>query len=215
MACKVAGGYHFEAGGLKYDLLEDGRDHPIVAGQTSSLTRKGENEWLRVNKTNGVETSRTEWKLSADGKTLPLQNTGTEADGSTYKSERTVTRVGPGSGAAGTWKQGKFSSSATPTMILSDAGDGRMKVEYPESKTTRVMTFDGKTVTTNGPRASSDATATFQKVSPTEFKYTELLKGKPFVVGTETVSADGKVIKDVNWIADKPTNKYVEIWERQ
>lgn len=212
---KIPGGYHFGEAGLQYELLEDGKDHPVMADATSSLTKTGPNEWLRVNKARGVEVSRTKWELSNDGKTLTLTNTGTDANGMSYKTVGVVTRVGAGSGAAGTWKQGKRTTSEPATMILSDAGGGKIKVEYVESKTTRVMTFDGKPVVSSGPRVSADATATFQRVSPTEFKYTELIKGKPFVVGMETVSADGKVIKDVNWVEGKPEGKYIEIWEKQ
>lgn len=208
-------GYHFDYGALKYDVYEDGKDYPVVTDATISLKHTGNNEWLYVRKFKGTETSRGEMKLSDDGKTLVVKITGTRADGSTYKSEETNTRLDASTGVSGTWKAVKESTSAESTMLLSDAGSGKIKAEYPQAKSTIVMTFDGKPVTSSGPRTTADETSTFTRVSPTEFKYTELLKGKPYVSGIETVSADGKVLKDVNWLVSKPAEKFIAIWERQ
>ena len=207
--------YHFDLGAIKYDVVEDGQDHPVMPERTTALTKKGENEWVQVNKIKGVETSRTEMTLSPDGKTLTRDVTGTHADGSTYQAQYVETRLDDSKGLAGTWKDTKDESSATEIMVYSDGGAGTIQMTFPASKATMLVTLDGKPVVESGPRAMQGETVTFQQVSPTELHYAVQMKGKPFVEGTETVSEDGKLMKDVNWLVTKPTEKTTEVFDKQ
>ncbi len=207
--------YHFDYGAVKFDVGEDGKDYPVIATRTASLKSTGKNEWLQVSKANGVEVSRAELKLSDDGKTLTSKGTGTRADGSTFKSESVDERVSGGPGLAGTFKSVKESTTASSVMTWSDAGAGKIKVDYPSSKGTTLVTFDGKPVKEEGPRAIPDETTTYKQVSSTEIKYTVFEKGKSYVEGVETVSADGKVLKDVSWLVTKPAEKTTAIYEKQ
>jgi hypothetical protein len=212
---KTGNAYHFDLGALKYDVIEDGVDHPIVPDHTSNLKSTGKNEWLEVDKVKGVETSRSKMTLSSDGNTLTMVRTGTRADGSTYKAETKVVRVGAGSGLAGTWKDVSEDSSAKETMVYSDGGNGKLKMQYVEAKSETVVALDGTPATENSPRATPGETFSYKKASPTELKYTVLMQGKPFVEGMQTVSADGKVLKDVSWLVSQPTEKTTEIFEKE
>ncbi len=211
---KTGNVYHFDFGALKFDVADDGKDYPVVPTRTVSLKSTGKNEWLQVGKVNGVETSRTILKLSSDGKTESDVTTGTRADGSTYKSESTSERISGGPDLAGTWKDTKESSSASSIMVYSDGGPGKLKIEYPASKATILAPLDGKSVQETGPRAVPDSTYSYRQTSPTELKYIGYLKGKPYYEGIETVSPDGKTLKDVSWLVTKPNEKTTEIYEK-
>lgn len=212
---KNGNAYHFDMGAVKYDVFDDGQDHPTVPDHTTMLKSTGKNEWLQVDKVKGVEVSRAKMTLSNDGNTLTISGTGTRADGSTYKADTKVTRVGTGSGLAGTWKDVSENSSAGETVICSDAGNGKIKLAFVESKSEVVVGLDGVPAPQVGPRVPAGETWSVHKVSPTELKYTISMQGKPFVDGIETVSADGKVLKDVSWLVSQPTEKTTEIFDKQ
>ncbi len=212
---KTGNVYHFDYGAMKFDIADDGKDYPILPTRTSSLKPTGKNEWLGVDKMNGTEISRYTMKLSSDGKTLTQVTTGTRADGSTYKIEETDTRVGAGPDIAGTWKDTKESSSAPSSMTYSDAGPNTLKIEWPASKLSVTLPLDGKPSAENGPRAIPNFTIGYKKVSVTELKYVAYLSGKPYFEGVQTVSADGKVMKDVRWLAAKPAEKTTAVFEKE
>lgn len=212
---KIPVGYHLDMGAVAFDIYEDGQDHVTFPNHTASLKSTGPNQWLRIVKTNGKETSRSIITLSEDGNTLSFKSTGTRADGSTYTSEMVDQRVGTGSGLAGTWKNTKESSNAVETVILSDAGNGKVKWDFPSSKGGYVSTPDGAPVPMTGPRATPGETVATTIVSPTELNYTEFMSGKPFVQGTDTLSPDGKVMTEVNWLVSQPTEKTTAVYEKQ
>ena len=211
---KTGNTYHFDYGALKFSITDDGKDYPVMPTRTSSLKKTGSNEWLVVGKVNGVEASRTTLKLSSDSNTLTETTTGTRADGSTYKSETTSTRVSSGPDISGTWKDTKESSSAPEVMTYIDAGSNMLKIDYPASKGSGTYPLDGKPVAESGPRAVPDMTTGFKKISGTELKYVTYIKGKPYFEGVQTVSADGKVMKDVGWLVVKPAEKTTEVFEK-
>jgi hypothetical protein len=212
---KTGNMYNFDYGALKFAIGDDGKDYPIMPTRTSSLKMTGKNEWLVVGKVNGVETERSTLKLSSDGKTLTETTTGTRADGSSFKSEETDMRVSGGPDIAGTWKDTKQSSSAPELMTYIDAGPNMLKIDFPASKGSGTYPLDGKPVAETGPRAVPDMTTSFKKISGTELKYVTYIKGKPYFEGMQTVSADGKVLKDVGWLVVKPAEKTTEIFEKE
>ena len=212
---KTGNVYHFDYGAVKFQVADDGKDYPVMPTRTTSLRKTGDDEWLVVGKTNGVETSRTVLKLKDGGKAISETTTGTRADGSTYKSEETNVRTGPGPDISGTWKDTKESSSADSVMVYSDGGAGKLKVDYPSSKGSATLPLDGTAVSETGPRAIPGMTYSYKKVSPTELKYTVLFNGKPYVQATQTVSADGKVLKDVGYLVSKPKELTTEVFEKQ
>lgn len=207
--------YHFDYGAVKFDVTDDGKDCPVVPTRTTSLKSTDKNEWLVVDKVNGVETERTTLKLSDDGKIESDTTTGTRADGSTYKSESTSERISGGPDLAGTWKDTKESNSSTDTMVYSEAGPNMLKIDEPASKSSTVYTLDGKPVAQTGPRAIPDWTTSYKRLSPTELQYKVFVKDKIYFEGTQTVSADGKVIKDVGWLASKTNEKTIAIYEKE
>ena len=207
--------YHFDYGAVKFDIADDGKDYPIVPTRTGSLKSTGKDEWLEVLKINGVETERTTIKLSSDGKVETETTTGTRADGTTYKSESSSERISGGPDLAGTWKDTKESSSANDVMVYSDAGPNMLKIDEPISKSSTVYPLDGKPVAETGPRAVPDFTVGYKQLSPTELQYKVFVKGKLQFAGTQTVSADGKVLTDVGALASKPNEKTTAIYEKE
>ena len=212
---KNGNSYHFDYGAVKFDITDDGKDCPVVSTRTSSLKPTGKNEWLMVNKRNGIELSRSTLTLSSDGKTLTETTTGTRADGTTYKNEKTDERLSGGPDLAGTWKDRKESSNVAEVMTYADGGNGMLKIDYPASKDSTVYPLDGKQTQSTGPRAIPDFTTAYKKVSGTELKYSVYMKNKPYFEGVQTVSPDGKMLKDVGWLVTKPDEKMTEIFEKQ
>ncbi|MDE1161437.1 MAG: hypothetical protein PW792_05755 [Acidobacteriaceae bacterium] len=212
---KIPNGYHFDLGAVKYDVFEDGQDHSTVGNRTESLKSTGKHEWLRVYKVDGKEVGRATLRLSEDGTKLTEDITGTDADGSTYSQHVTLERADSRPDLAGTWKQTKAAFSARLLMVYSETDGGKWKVETPSSHSVIVFSLDGTPASESGPRAIADETYAYTKVSDTELKYTIFEKGVPYAEGTETVSTDGKMLKDVSWLTVKPAEKEIDVWEKQ
>lgn len=211
---KIPNGYHFDLGAVKYDVFDDGQDHPAVGNRTTNLKSVGRNEWLLVTKVDGKETSHATMRLSSDGKELTEDLTGTHADGSVYTEHIVDVRVGSGEALAGTWKEAR-ADVPNKVMVYSGAENGRWKMETPATQQIIVAPLDGTPVPAGGPRVMTGETFSFARVSDKQIKYTVFESGTPYIEGTETITPDGKVMKDVSWLVIKPSEKTTEIWEKQ
>ena len=212
---KKGNAYHFDYGALKYDIIEDGQDHTTVPEHTAMLKVTGNGEWLTVDKVKGTEVSRATMKLSNNDANLDISSTGTRPDGTTYKDETKVIRVGAGSGLAGTWKSVADNNTERDEMVYSDAGGGKLKIQYVHEKSEVIAPLDGTPTKESGPRVTPIESMTFKRVTPTELKYTVLMSGKPFAEGVQDVSADGKVLKEESWLVSQPTEKMTQVFEKQ
>lgn len=205
--------YTFDAGSFKFSFGCDGKDYNILPDRTVSCTGSG-NSYTMVWKINGKVQSTTKQTISSDGKTLTSIDTGTRPDGSTFTDRETDTRVGAGSGMAGTWKSTAVKNSAPGMFILKVNGDV-LHYESPRYKSTSDAKLDGTPAPIKGPTSAAGLMVSNKYDGPNKVLSIVTLNGKEMGRDVMTLSADGKTITDVSWTAGKESEKQTYVYERQ
>ena len=124
---------HYSDGvNVSYDFGLDGKEYPTAFGRVTSWTAAGKNAWDSVVKADGKVLGKGHRELSADGKTLTMTFTGTNADGSAYDEQDVYERTGPGEGLIGTWRSVKVKNPSGPrTFVISSPRPGILHYEIP------------------------------------------------------------------------------------
>jgi hypothetical protein len=137
---------HYSDGvNVSYDFGLDGKEYPTAFGRVTSWTAAGKNAWDSVVKADGKVLGKGHRELSADGKTLTMTFTGTNADGSAYDEQDVYERTGPGEGLIGTWRSVKVKNPSGPrTFVISSPRSGILHYEIPEMKASVEGPADGK-----------------------------------------------------------------------
>lgn len=205
--------YTLDTGTFKFNFGCDGKDYNILPDRTISCTGSGRSYTL-VSKVNGKHYATTKREISADGKTLTDVTTGTRPDGTAYTDHETDTRVGGGSGMAGTWKETAIKNSAPGIFVLKMNGDV-LHYESPGYKEWSDAKLDGTPAPIKGTDVPAGVTTWNKSQGPNKVESAVLLNGKEIARDVMTLSADGKTITDVSWTPGKESEKQTYVYERQ
>jgi hypothetical protein len=211
---KTPTGFRFSNGStVTYDIVVDGKDHPMIFDRTTAWTGAGKNSWDAVTKAHGTVLSRTHRTLSADGKIMTIAYTEYRADGTTTQESDTYTRVSGGPGLAGKWKD-TSTKAASDVMAIAIPGPGRFEISYPTDKSGVSGKTDGSPAPFAGPLTPPGATSHVKAVGPNRWQIDGTLKGKTYFTGSMSVSADGKTLTRTTWIPGKGSEKAVEVYDK-
>jgi len=187
-----SGEMQFTVDGQSYKFKVDGKDYPDPFGQTSAWTAIDATSWKSVNKLNGKVVSTDTLKLSADGKSLSVETTGTKPNGDKMDDKTTYARVAGTEGLAGKWKTRNFSSSGPDVFeLITTAGNGLTYKSATENMSCEAK-LDGKDYPCTGPTVPPGWTVAYSKTSAGDLEATLKHDGKPMYKYTYKVSADGK-----------------------
>src|SRR5580658_2449773 len=193
--------YTVDSGTFKFSFACDGKDYNVLPDRTISCSGSG-NSYTLVEKVNGTLYATIKRQISADGNTLTDVTTGKRPDGTAFTDHETDTRVGGGSGMAGTWKATAVKNSAPGVFILKVNGDV-LHYENPGYKETSDAKLDGTPAPIMGPDAPAGLTVSNKSDAPNKVTTVVYLNGKELGRDVMTLSADGKMITDVSWTPGK------------
>lgn len=205
--------YTVDTGTLKFNFACDGKDYNVLPDRTVSCTGSGRS-YTMVEKIKGNLYATTKREISADGKRMTDVTDGRRPDGTTFTDHETDTRVGSGSGLAGTWRSTAVKSSAPGVMVLKVNGDV-LHYENPGYKSTSDAKLDGTPAPIKGPTAPAGLTTWNKAQGPNKVESAVLLNGKEVGRDVMTLSADGKTITDVSWTPGKESEKQTYVYEKQ
>jgi hypothetical protein len=205
--------YTLDTGSFKFSFGCDGKDYHVLPDRTISCTGSG-NSYMLVGKINGKVQSTVKRTISADGKTLTDVTTGTRPDGTAYTDHETDTRVGSGSGMAGTWKETAIKNSAPGVFVLKVNGDV-LHYENPGYKDVSDSKLDGTPGPIKGPTAPAGLMVSNKSDGPNKVLSIVTLDGKELGRDVMTLSPDGKTITDVSWTPGKESEKQTYVYEKQ
>lgn len=100
------------------------------------------------------------------------------------------------------------------TLVYRDAGNAAMRMESVEARSIIVTRFDGAPSPDTGPKGAGNTLAV-KATSPTSYRWTFSVAGKPFVQGENTLAADRQSFTEVSWLVEKPGDKVTLVYERQ
>lgn len=118
----------------------------------------------------------------------------------------------------GTWKLRLADPAEKPeTLVYSDAGHGAMRMVSVEDKSLIVTRFDGRPApdTGRGAAAGPKRSLAITALSPTRYRWTFAIAGKPFVSGVNTLAADGRSFTEVSWRVNAPAKTVTLVYDRQ
>jgi hypothetical protein len=189
------GAVRVTADGRSYSFKPDGSAATNSMGQTEHWTKTDNNNWKTVTSV-GPETVTDILKVSDDGKTLTDTATGAKPNGDPINATSTYTRIAPGKGLFGTWKNTKNSNSTPNSAQIEANGENGIIWNIPEIKASVKLNFDGKAVAPTGPTVPHGLTLSATKSGPRSFTLVEKMKGKTIWRGHFTVSPDGKTLTE-------------------
>ncbi len=210
------GGFHLStpSKSFEYDYTCDGKDYPVVSGRTGTCMKIDETHYDMAGKMNGEPDWHGTSVISEDGKQMTNTAYVHRPDGTDSVDKNTYERVGTGTGRAGTWRNVKSSASVADVLTISLAGD-TMRSEMPAYKMVMTAKLDGSLATLEGPTVAKDFTIRVTADSPTKLHYVEAFNGKTMAEGTQTVSADGKTLVEVEWEPGGTGEKQTYVYEKQ
>jgi hypothetical protein len=168
-----SGLWHVSFGNLGYDFAPDGKPYPFLNNTI-------------VTSIAGKVTETDKETLSADGKTITDETTGTRPDGTSYTDSEVAMRSGEGSGFFGKWVSTKEDSTAKGITVISTAPDGTITWAFPGARESVTGKFDGV-----------------------------VLNGKVVAEGIQALAADGKSFTDTSWAPGKMSEKTMEYYAKQ
>lgn len=210
---KTPAGYHFSNGStVAYDIVVDGKDHPMIFDRTAAWTSTGKNSWDAVTKAHGAVLTKTHRTISADGRTMTATYIENRGDGSTVQESDTFTRVSGGPGLAGKWKDTGAKADST-VMAIAIPAPGSFEISYPKDKSSISGKTDGSPAPYVGPMTPPGAVSHVKATGPSRWQIDGTLKGKTYFTGSISVSADGKTLTRTTWIPGKESEKTVEVYD--
>ena len=211
---RIPHGYHFDFGAVSFDVGDDGRDYPTVPSRTTSLKAVGKLEWLRVHKIDGKEVDRSIIQVTPDQQTLLIHTVAKLPGGGTHVSEDRLQRVGSGVGLAGTWRGSVAGINVAKTLVLADAGAGKVRWQFPDDAQYFVAVPDGAPAAYHGAHAVPGVTVRLHAISGVQMRWTEFVQGKPYQQGIDQLSAHGRSLTETTWFVAKPGERQEAVYHR-
>jgi hypothetical protein len=192
-----AGAMRSTAEGQSYEFKVDGQPYAGTFGDTVMWKAVSASSWQVVHRRN-TPLGTDAIAVSADGKTLTVNSTGTLPDGTAYDDTAAFARVSGGPGLAGTWKSTKVTISSPLVIEFSPyEGDG-ITWKIPALHGTVNLKFDGKDNPVDAPTVPADFTVAATAAGPRAFTLVEKLGGKVVYRARYTLSADGRTLTAVD-----------------
>src|SRR5215469_13323729 len=194
--------YHSDEGSIQYDFACDGKDYPTFAGQTVSCEETA-TSLDSTYKQNGKVVLTTKRQLAAGGKSYTSTSTYMRPDGGQTVTKSTHTRVGQGTGMAGTWKSASTSSDHISSFTMRLNGNS-LHYDSPEDHASWDGTLDGTPASVKGPAVPDGLMVSEKLEGPNKMVSEATIGGKVIGRSEDTLSADGKSSTEINWDPAKP-----------
>jgi hypothetical protein len=198
--------------GQSYNFKTDGKDYPSPFGNTAAWKSVDASTWQTTWKVNGKTVVTDRVKISPDGKTLTIEETGTKPNGEKIDDTTTYQRVSGGPGLAGKWKTQKMNSASPGVFEFSQTAD---VLTYKDDQNMTCPTrLDGKDSPCSGPSMGPGWTVAVTNVNARGFDLAVKKDGKLLYKYTYTVPADGKTMMMTGG-ATATNEKVTAIYDRQ
>jgi hypothetical protein len=198
-AREESGALRLTEGDRSYIVRFDGKEYPHPLGGVVRWTRIDDRSWEMTLTQNGKVIGNPIYRLTDDGRTLTTRPNSGPGDTLVYR--RTS---GEGQDLVGAWSL-KTASFTTLEVLVAEGYD----LVYGVGPAKVKANFDGRDY---HPTAGSE-TVRISRVGVDGFSSTVSINGKPVVVNTFTVSADGQTLTQVGGFFGQPP-KHTSVYER-
>jgi hypothetical protein len=212
---KPGGLFHLAAGGIiEYDFACDGKPYTTLGNRSIACSGSPQAGYDFTTATGSTVLAKSHRTFSADGKTMTIKGTSMRPDGSTSAYEETYRRQTGSSGLVGKWLDIK-DVQQVPEIETWSVNNSALHVQNTVLKQTVDAKLDGSEGKVAGPAIPPGASVSFKPQGSNKLAYEYKLNGKVLYQGVYTLSADGKVMTDDDWIPGRESEKAIVIWEKQ
>lgn len=217
---KDDGSFNYSDGPISYDFACNGNPYSTFANRTITCTGGPQRGFTFTMKAGSTVLSKSYRVISPDGKTMTVQDTDVNPNGTSSSYEEVYKRIGETSGTKSTvglaakWKNVSAKETGTHTMVINVSGN-MIQVQYPESQETVAGKMDGSDLKVNGPNIPAGAFETFKPEGSNKLHFTIKYKDKVLQEGNETLSQGGNVLTMEEWLPGNTANKKTLIYDRQ
>lgn len=204
----------YEDSDQTYTFKPDGSSFTTPMGTDRTYVKTADDSYTETASKGSLLIRTTTMKVSADGKTLTEEATGTKPNGDKFDDTYIYKRTSPGKGLLGSWKSTEIKlSSPNSLMIQTDGADG-VTLTLSAIKATCVAKWDGKDFPATGPTVSDGLTLALSKTGPSSFKLVQKSKGKTILIAHYRVASDGKTMtmKGTDGQGKEP---FTEVFDKQ
>jgi hypothetical protein len=196
-----------------HTLRCDGKDRPIGNNRTLLCVKSGAAALDITVKENGVKTRATQVELSTDGKVFTTTVTEFRPDGPLITSQIIFSRLSGSSGFAGRWRDTSYLQQHAEMALRLD--DRILHIDYPSAGQQIDAPLDGIEAAVRGPHAPEGTTYSARSVGRREIRTVTKRNGKVFTQGFLKLSDDGKIITELWWNPDRPTEKGTLVYDEE
>jgi hypothetical protein len=194
-----SGALRLTEGDRSYIVRFDGKEYPHPLGGVVRWTGIDARSWEMMLTLNGKVIGNPIYRLSDDGRTLTTRPKSGSGETLVYRR-----MSGERQGLVGAWSL----KTAPITTLDIQVAEGYDLV-FTQGPATLKANFDGRDYPTSGPE-----TCRISEVGDRGFSSTVSINGKPVVVDTFTVSADGQTLSQVGGAFGQPPTHTI-VYERR
>jgi hypothetical protein len=176
--------------------------------------KTGDDSYTETSSKDGLLLRTTTIKVSADGKTLMEEATGTKPNGEHFDNSYTYIRTAPGKGLIGGWKSTLIKLSSPNSLTIQTDGADGVTLTLSEIKATCQAKWDGKDSPATGPTVSDGLTLALSKNGTSGFELVQKFKGKIILIAHYRLASDGKTMtmKGTDGQGKEP---FTEVFDKQ
>jgi hypothetical protein len=205
--------YHLNEGSVEYDFACDGKDYPIFGGEAVSC-KETPTTLDSTYKQSGKIVQTINRQMDPSGKTYRSTGTYILAAGGTTITKTSYTRVGQGTGMAGTWRSDSTSSNHVEAFTMRVSGNS-MHMDLPEEHATWDGKLDGTPSAVHGPEVPNGLMLSEKAEGSNKLIGEAMVGDKRLGHSEDTLTADGKSFTEIDWDPAKPNEKQTYVYEKQ
>ena len=217
---KDDGALSYTDGPISYDFACNGTAYPTFANRTITCTGGPQRGYTFTMKAGSTVLSKSYRVISPNGKTMTVQDTDMNPDGSSSTYQETYQRIGETSGSKSTtgiaakWKNVNVKETGTHTMKIMVSGK-TISLQYPESQEQVSGKLDGSDLRVTGPTIPAGAFETFKSEGADKLHFAVKYKDRTLEEGDMALGQGGKVIAMQEWLSGDAGNKKTLIYDKE
>jgi hypothetical protein len=198
---------------VSYVFACDGKPYPTVSNSTTSCVH--ENPFIyRFTDVNGGKTTGIDTlTIALDGKSYTSVEVHPLLSGTAHTSVGRYTRIGTGSGLAGSWMTSRDVQSLAHAMTITQAATSVSLVLDGGSSMT--VPLDGTKYVFTGPGVPKDAYVVGKAVGNEEVAFRQMLAGRDVGDSMWQLGKDGKTLAWTSWRPGGRNNPTIAVYDKQ
>ncbi len=198
---------------VSYVFACDGKPYPTVSNATTSCVHENPFIYRFTDVTGGKTTGIETLTVALDGNSYTSVEVHPLLTGTAHTSVGHFTRIGKGSGLAGTWETSRDEQSLAQSMTISSTATNVSMIMNGGPSMT--VPLDGAKYAFTGPGVPKDAYVVGRAVGNQEVDFRQMLAGRDVGDSMWHLENGGKMLAWTSWRPGQRNNPTIAVYEKQ